>query len=1177
MNHGMSVKSTIVLSLVFILLFSPLLALSHSTAFSASSSSSSESNGKHLHSTDETVRTVSTIEEKGNVNSSLKQNNVSSEANKQEREETENENQSKEETRKVEERTELEGKGEGRREDKETKVEKKEKESGRKRNGGEKNRDLLLLCPSFCSCSQNEQYVNCFQVERESSEENSEEREENVEQESKRRRRSDLDLSLSVPGLERRKLSSSFLPSLSSLPSSSSHSSPLVPSFTNPKNLFVSKEENVSMRKECTECIERNERNRERIVEPYKLVVVRNKESFLQQNVTKTVLELKLKGGSIEEIEKESFSSLTILQSLDLSNNLIKNISKETFSGLRSLQYLNLSFNKIEVLLGETFSHLSQLQHLELQYNEVRIVSKESFHGLYRLRHLNMEGNHIKSFDPRTLIHLTRMTHLLLGHNNMSSFDQVEILSPLVQVLDLSGNELNHVPTGMHPFVRNLKLSQNSIRRIQLDDWDNFGSITWIVLDHNLIREVTADSFAHLQLLVGISFLGNRLREVPVNLPSNLRHLNLEGNELVRLEASSFHGLWILEHLQLSRNQIKIIDPVTFCALSNLHSLHLDGNQIEHLSSNIFHNLTRLQLLDLSRNPIKELPSDAFTGLKALKWLGLNDLDSIQAKRDGGEKDGEEKDGGEKDERDKGKKSGLSAFSHFTSLSSLELSKSSSLALQVLSPSQLGHLTSLKNIDLSGNNLTTLPIKLPTFLPQLQSVNILNNQWNCTGNQLDWISNWLRKFPELFIHPLNITCFYPSQLSGVPLIELGIATSKHVTGKEGRDSSQTEDNSSRREGESSSGKSHITINHLSGKNTDSKSGRRKNYEEEEERIEEEKKGEEGSNDKEGKLTGMENGPSSSPSKSSSLFPSKSQPNTFLNGKKQQRWSGTSEREKGIKIIAGEERRERKEEGNEMRKDDTSNIHDHSQEQRMDDQVKQLGKSQQDENVERGKNDHQVIVEEMEEEMRRSDERKEEERRNGREEEGSDEREGFKNEFRSIRSSLVVPSIAEEGRSSTSQSWKSPILILAFCSLIPLSLIILLVIQGMNERIASHQSQLPSVSCSSFSDSEYVLYTPALSQEEGDESRMDQISFVSHSIDLERDHQPLLQLRHGRDFVLHPPQSEEEEKSPSSWNREELSDPSQQVLHESLLDSSSSRLSLLDSSFPSCSSSSQRRF
>lgn len=924
MNHGMSVKLTIVPLIFLLFLYPP-----DCFAFS----SVTQRSGKHLHST----------ESKVTVKGRAKQYNVSKEAKSEEE---------------------------------------------------ERNRDLSL-CPSFCSCSQNEQYVKCFQVGVES------------------RRRSDLDLSLSVPGLLQEQ-KASFSSSISSAVSSEEEG------------------RNVSMRKEDEEID----------VEPYKLLVLR-KDSFLQ-HLTKTV-ELKLKGGSMEEIEKESFLPLTLLQSLDLSNNFIMNITKETFSGLRSLHYLNLSCNRIEVLQGETFSHLMQLQHLELQYNNIRNVSRESFHGLLRLRHLNLEGNRIKMMEARTLIHLTQVTHLLVAHNHLASFDRLEILSPLIQTLDLSGNNLDRVPQGMHPFVRNLKLGRNSIRKILLDDWNNYGSISSIVLDHNLITQVQEDSFAHLQLLTSLSFLGNRLKDVPVNLPSNLRHLNLEGNEVTRLEKNSFRGLWILEHLQMGKNLIKVIDPNTFCDLLNLRSLHLEENQIEHFGS-IFHNLSRLELLDLSGNPLKSLSSDSLYGLKALKQLGLNDLNSIQKSE-----------------------IGENAFSYISSLSSLEMSNSCNLALEVLSLKHMKHLRSLKSIDLSGNNLTTLLPEFTTLCPDLQSVNMLNNRWNCTGDQVDWISNWLRNYPEVFIHPLNVTCFYPISLFGYPLMKFG----------EGN-----------REGMDFPGKSHIIINHLSGRKSSDNLPSIEEVDNSLQRKEE--------------LTRRKNGLSSLSSPVSSS-------NSFLRHElvdqhqHVRRWSGASEK---IGLKMGKEGRDQK---------DTSNIQDHSAGGRMD--PVELEGSQMD---------VQMVGIEKERDDKRAEDESEEDERARSVDEG--------NEVRSMKSPLVVPSHSDFKTSSS--SWHNPVLILCFTSLIPLSLIILLVIQGMNERISPSP---PSVSCS---NSEYVLYSAS--------SQGDQISFVSSSYDQERDHQPLLEFNHDQ-------QSGEVDPSLES------------VIPQQVQESSPSpRFSLLDSPLPSCS-------
>ena len=104
-----------------------------------------------------------------------------------------------------------------------------------------------------------------------------------------------------------------------------------------------------------------------------------------------------------------------------------------------------------------------------------------------------------------------------------------------------------------------------------------------------------------------------------------LKILNMESNQIMRIDSKAFFGLNNLKELYLQKNQISSLSSMVFHDLVNLKRLDLSANKINHIDKNICKGLVHLEYLSLNCNQIavSELNSDTFQSLINLKYLGL--------------------------------------------------------------------------------------------------------------------------------------------------------------------------------------------------------------------------------------------------------------------------------------------------------------------------------------------------------------------------------------------------------------------------------------------------------------------------------------------------------------------------------------------------------------------------
>jgi len=139
---------------------------------------------------------------------------------------------------------------------------------------------------------------------------------------------------------------------------------------------------------------------------------------------------------------------------------------------------------------------------------------------------------------------------------------------------------------------------------------------------------VSVETFANVSALEVLDLSYNNLRILDINILKVLPKLSLlkfERNEISEIMPGTFDKISPLEYLDLDHNRIKHLESDTFNVLVNLKYIHLQGNQLQYLHPDTFIGLPKLQSLLLSKNSGLQIPIYRhFINSHSLKHLGIS-------------------------------------------------------------------------------------------------------------------------------------------------------------------------------------------------------------------------------------------------------------------------------------------------------------------------------------------------------------------------------------------------------------------------------------------------------------------------------------------------------------------------------------------------------------------------
>ena len=153
---------------------------------------------------------------------------------------------------------------------------------------------------------------------------------------------------------------------------------------------------------------------------------------------------LYIRHNEISEILPGTFESMNSLEYFDLGSNRLVNLDSGVFSGLIKLTSINLSGNKLQFLLPDTFSWLPKLVHLFLYKKPgLRLQTDRNFIKSHSLSYLHIASCKFSSVSVETFVNVRELEWFDLSYNNLRTV-HINIMRalPKLSILYLYGNPL---------------------------------------------------------------------------------------------------------------------------------------------------------------------------------------------------------------------------------------------------------------------------------------------------------------------------------------------------------------------------------------------------------------------------------------------------------------------------------------------------------------------------------------------------------------------------------------------------------------------------------------------------------------------------------------------------------------------------------------------------------------
>ncbi|KFD72619.1 hypothetical protein M514_01740 [Trichuris suis] len=281
-------------------------------------------------------------------------------------------------------------------------------------------------------------------------------------------------------------------------------------------------------------------------------------------------------------------------------------------------------------------------------------------------------------------------------------------------------------------------------------------------ISNSRINDIDRDALVNLPFLFSFELPGNNLTAFPRDallpvMPS-LRSLDLSNNQIILLETGSFHGFDRLKQLNLSGNPLALLENGSLNGLErSLMDLDLSKCMITDFPTASLNTLTSLKTLDLSENRITAIPRNAFSGMSNLVKVNLENnpikviepgafvhatFDTLTLRAS------------------KMQQLDLETFLGSTTLTKIVVADNPMLKTVFSSKNNLESEYALKEIHLYNNNITNLDYSLSDWLSREGSkVTIEQNEFfDCNETAVSWLAAVQKCFQSSQLDVGNVKC-----------------------------------------------------------------------------------------------------------------------------------------------------------------------------------------------------------------------------------------------------------------------------------------------------------------------------------------------------------------------------------------------------------------------------------
>lgn len=327
-----------------------------------------------------------------------------------------------------------------------------------------------------------------------------------------------------------------------------------------------------------------------------------------------TLLDLKITGQHIKEINATHFEHARQLLHLDLSHNDIERLEPYTFSNTRMVD-VNLSFNRIE-FIDENAFNASHMGSLYLNNNRLTEIQWEKFNAM-NLGWLYLNNNYIASIKSE--IPLKVSWELNIANNPLGNSAQPLLVMTRMINMRNCGLTKFHIFPATHTFW----VDDNPISHIEFEEAYKTSRLKVLSISNTSLT--SASILMKFDDLDEIDLSHNLLEGYEEVLTSmrylkkiSLSHIGLKNVDFVNSLSTK-----LLKYLDVSYNYM--VDFRLNGLFSYLEELHIEGNNLTEVDTNIKQMAPVLTKIGLDDNNL--------TCSYLYRILGLYSVDGLYAVR----------------------------------------------------------------------------------------------------------------------------------------------------------------------------------------------------------------------------------------------------------------------------------------------------------------------------------------------------------------------------------------------------------------------------------------------------------------------------------------------------------------------------------------------------------------